>query len=142
MPQHAGHSSSTPDAPRPVCSWRLLLLVLLVLLPVTLALASPEHVHPAGESSGEPRIHAHAPSETPTCHHGGHQHAVPGLIADKRDLDVPHSGGDPDQESTATLSQGPTTTFTPEVASTSPERLSIHADHSLPVYLLTQRFRA
>lgn len=144
MPHSAGHSLCTTNGPRLACSWRLLLLVLLVLLPVTVALAAPEPWHPVSESSAEYRVDAHDPSETPVCHHWSHQHTAPGLLADKRDLDIPASGEGSDKgfAAIAIPSQGPTTAFVPGVASTTPERFSIHTDNDPPIYLLTQRFRA
>ena len=142
MRQHEGHSCAKPDAPRPVRSWRLLLLVLLVLLPVKVALAAPGPMHPVGDSPTNSNVHAHDPLETPVCHHEGHQHTASGLLADKRGLDTPPSGEGPDTGFAAIPSRGPATDFIPGVAPAALDRLSVHADHTLPLYLLTQRFRA
>ena len=142
MRQREGHRSAQPDAPRPVRSWRLLLLVLLVLLPVTVALAAPEPMHPVGESPADSSVHAHDPLETPVCHHEGHRHTASGVIADKRGLDTPASGEGPDTGFAAIPSRGPATDFIPGLAPAAPDQLSVHAGNALPLYLLTQRFRA
>lgn len=143
MPQHDGHSHSPPDARQPVRFGSLVLLVLLILLPVAHSLASPEPLHPVGHSPvvAVDNVHAHGPSEAPVCRHGGHEYAVPGLVADRRDQEIPASGEGSDKGCAAMPSQGPTTAFTPRVASVAPELLSIDADNDLPIYLLTQRFR-
>ncbi|SEO73915.1 hypothetical protein SAMN04488052_102513 [Aquisalimonas asiatica] len=71
------------------CSW--LLLVLLILLPVTVALASPA---PAQALSGQyaSDVHPHGPSDTPVCHHHGHHGNASALVSDIRDLELPTPG--------------------------------------------------
>jgi len=137
MPQHKDHSPSAPDAPEPVRAWRLLLLMLLLLLPVIVSLASPQPFHAVGETSTAQGVHTHSPSDTPVCHHGRDHQAIPGVVADKRDLNIPTSG----EGSAALPSNGPAPDCFPRVASAAPPPFSIHADTATPVYLLTQRLR-
>ena len=78
-------------APRRVRSWRLLLLILLVLLPVTLALASPEPVQftPVDTSEHESGVYAHSPLDTPVCHHDWHHENAPALVSNNREAELP-----------------------------------------------------
>lgn len=142
MSQHPGHSLGAPDARYPVRGGRFWLLMLLVLLPVAVALAAPEPLHPLGEPPADSSVHAHDPSETPVCHHGGHQHTPPALVADKRELHMPASGEGSDKGPAALPSQGPTAALIPAVDTAAPERFSRQTDNTPPIYLLTQRFRA
>ncbi len=135
MRQHEVHSPR--DAPQPIRSWCLLLLVLLVLLPVTVSMASPEPLHAVGGSPAESGFHTHSPSDTPICHHVGNHQTVPGLVADKRYLDVPDSG----EGSAALTAPDPASNLIPTHPPEIPERLSTRALPRVPTYLLTQRLR-
>lgn len=135
MRQHEVHSPR--DAPQPIPSWCLLLLVLLVLLPVTVSMASPEPLHAVDGSPAESGFHSHGPSDTPICHHVSNHQTVPGLVADKRDLDVPAS----DEGSAALPAHDPASNLIPTYTFEIPQRLSARTLPGVPTYLLTQRLR-
>ena len=126
-------------APRRVRSWRLLLLILLVLLPVTLALASPEPVQftPVDTSEHESGVYAHSPLDTPVCHHDWHHENAPALVSNNREAELPA----PADNVAAIPSQGPAHDRLP-VPGTAPHgSLSDDVLPAVPVYLLTQRLR-
>ena len=138
MPKQQPHGS-TQQGPRAVRSWRLLLLVLLVLLPITVALASPELVHlpSAGVAQQETGGHAHHPSDTPICHHAGHHAAVSALITDNREAELSSPADSIAAIPSPAMPQA-------RLATGEDTPLVIPADHlrpALPVYLRTLRLR-
>ncbi len=124
---------------RPARSWRCLLLVLLVLLPVTLILAAPAPVHlmAADAAAYEPRMQGQGPSDSPVCDHAGHHSIAPVAISDNRESELPA----PADTVAAIPSQGPghnrltVAEELPHTVSSDDPRLT------LPVYLLTLRIR-
>ncbi|MFV8836685.1 hypothetical protein [Aquisalimonas sp.] len=132
-------NSPTEQKAPPVRSWRLLLLILLVLLPVTVALASPEPVHFPGASvtQHETGGHTHHPSDTPVCHHAGHHAAVSALVTDNREAELPTPA-----DSVAAI-PGPEMPQA-RLATGKDAPFVIPADHlrpAFPVYLRTLRLR-
>ncbi len=138
MPKQQPNGNAQQSS-RVVRSWRLLLLVLLVLLPVTVALASPEPVHVSGASVAQHQTggHTHHPSDTPVCHHAGHHAAVSALVTDNREAELPT----PADSVVAIPSPGmPQDRFATGEAA----RLLMPANRlraTLPVYLRTLRLR-
>lgn len=132
-------NSSTEQEARPTPSWRLLLLVLLVLLPVTAVLASPNPAHfpAANVVQDEASVPGHHPSDTPTCHHAGHHTQVSALVTDNREAEPPT----PADSGAAMPSAGP---GQGRHAATEDAPRAVSADElrsTLPVYLRTLRLR-
>lgn len=133
------HMTAEDGMPRPVRSWRLLLLVLLVLLPLTVALASPEPAQLQAGSAGQhdASVQTHGPSDTPVCHHVAHHGKASALVSDHRDAEWPEPG----DTVSAVPSQGPTHDRW-AVADGLLHTASSDAHRpALPIYLRTQRLR-
>ncbi len=123
----------------PVRPWRVLLLILLVLLPVTVALAAPKlmDLPSAGTVQQTPGVHTHGPSDTPVCQHVGHHGKASVLVSDNREAELPA----PADTAAAIPSQGPEhnrLTVAEEPLHAAP---SHDPRPTLPVYLRTQRLR-
>ena len=122
---------------QPVRAW--LLLILLILLPVTVALAAPEPVDSSAVDTvqQEAGLHTQGPSDTPVCHHVGHHGKVSALISDKRDAELPT----PADNVAALPSQGPAQH--PLAVAEGPLHTppSDNLRPTLPLYLRTQRLR-
>ncbi|MCP1677004.1 hypothetical protein J2T57_004178 [Natronocella acetinitrilica] len=122
-----------------VNSWRLLLVILFVLLPVTMALAAPE---PPSFSSGDPIQHeagAHQlnPSDTPACRHVGHHRKAPVLIGENRTADFSASA----DSGPAVPSHGPVCQRLTIAEYPRPTTSSYDSRLAFPIYLRTHRLR-
>ncbi len=119
---------------------RWLLVLLLVLLPVTVVLASPEQAHhlPSADTvQHESDVRNYSPSDTPKCHHGEYHCKTSVLIRDSRDAELPT----PADNVVAIPSQGPVHNRL-AVAEGPPYAAPSDPPHAiLPVYLRTQRLR-
>lgn len=118
---------------------RLLLLILLVLLPMSVALACPEPpVHLAPEHVEQDLSSpAHGPSTPPACHHDRHLGKGPVLLGDQREAEPvePTDNGAviPHLELTQARLSG--------LGALRQGALSTAALPAVPVYLLTLRLR-
>ena len=129
----------TRERAQAVRAWRLLLLTLLLMLPVTMAFATPEPVHFSGAYAVQHEAggHTHGPSDMPWCHHVGDHGEASALVGSNRDVE----SSAPADNVGAIPSQGP-----------AHKRLSVPAGPfhvapfddlrpTVPVYLRTQRLR-
>lgn len=124
---------------RPVRSWKWLLLILLVLLPVTAALANSEPVAstPDDTAEHEPSVRPYGSSNAPVCHNRGHHGEEHLLVGHNRETELPG----PDNYVATIPSLGPVHNDSPISGAVLRDLLAADAPHTGPVYLLTRRLR-